>query len=52
MSVLHRPWRLQWLVVEVESGSATSCGWCVGGGSLLNVINKWCNVTEVLYSRI
>ena len=52
MFVRHHPWHLQQLVVVVGSVGATSCGRCVRGGGFLSVINKGCNVTGVLYTRI
>ena len=39
-------------MVVVGSDDVTSCRSCVGGGSLLSVINKQCNVTGLLYTRI
>ena len=50
--MLHRPWRSQWLVVVAGSGGATSCSRCVGGDSLLSIINKAYNVTVVLCTSI
>ena len=48
----HRPWRLRPLVGVVGFGGATSSGSCVGGGCLLSVISKRCNVIGVQYTRI
>ena len=48
----HRPWHPQQLVGVEGFGGATSYGRCVGGGSLLTVIIKRCNVTGVLCTRI